>query len=74
MPTHKCPHPECSVQVESTRFACGKHWLRLPVGMRALINRRYREFIKFRSNYHLEALRRAQAEGVEFFKPKDGPA
>lgn len=73
--THKCPHPDCTVQVDTDVFACSEHWRRLPVGLRHLINKRYREFIKFRSTYHLAALRNIQAEGIAFFeRKKDQPA
>lgn len=71
MTTHKCPHPECPQQIAPDQFACGMHWLRLPAGLRHLINRRYRDYVKRRSMYHLGALRRAQAEGIEFFTPKE---
>lgn len=42
MSTHKCPTPECMVQVKHSQLACRKHWYTLPPDIRSRVWSAYR--------------------------------
>ena len=40
--THKCPHPQCEVEIENGHLACPPHWYQLPNPLRREIWKAYR--------------------------------
>lgn len=37
--TRECPHPDCHEAIPPHRYACGRHWYKLPKDLRRAINR-----------------------------------
>jgi hypothetical protein len=35
MSTHKCPGPECDIQVDHDLLACPRHWYQVPKAIRS---------------------------------------
>lgn len=33
-PTHECPHPTCTRQVDVSKLACTAHWYMVPLDLR----------------------------------------
>ena len=43
MSTHKCPHPNCDVQLPTHIFACKPHWFAIPKNLRNALNRAWHD-------------------------------
>lgn len=63
---HKCPHPDCDIQMPFHILACKPHWFMLPQELRSEINMTWR---RFDNAAYLAARQRA----VDFWNSKAKP-
>lgn len=56
--THRCPAPDCPLDVPRSQFACREHWYALPKSLRDEITASFR--VGALSKPHIEAMGRAQ--------------